>query len=300
MSWLPAGAEEIVELAGRDGGGEERGDDSMMVARGEEEGGGVGGVGGEGEGGDGDESSVRRVPDMLHSEIVEYLKKLPREQRATFVDFERELRIDLSRENYVLDMLKSNPKVECERSAEDELSFQYRTKFSIANKRELLATIDRVQCGIISADIFNPECYPGVDLDVNNLIVGGDIIACRNRALKSIVLYPRGRPFLSLLSGSITAEPGKQAVSTTEGLIDEIRRGDAVGIGTDLADFSWYRVSCKERGTKQTERATAPLSVTSEVALSDKNKYCDTYDTSRLPLDGDFDGCVGIFSLSRE
>ena len=286
-SWLPGDLDDITGIAGAENAAEDDDDDEDMAEAG------------------GSSSSSRRrrenrkPPEVLHAEIVEYLKRIPRELKATFVDIERELGINLSTENYVLDMLKSNPKVECEWSAEDDLSFQYRAKFVIANKRELLDTIRRVQCGISSTDICNPDtlgegsgffCYPGIDQDIQNLIVGGEIIACKNKAMKSAILYPRGKPFFVPLSGTVTATPGRQGISTSEALMDEIRRGDAIGLGDVSLGLSWYRVSSNVGGGKQAERATAPLSVTSETDLSDKNVYRDRFDAVELPLDGDYDG----------
>jgi hypothetical protein len=49
------------------------------------------------------------------------------------------------------------------------------------------------------------SCYEGVEADVMSLIVGGDIIAVHNRVeFKSLILYPRGKPFLTKLSGTRT------------------------------------------------------------------------------------------------
>lgn len=107
-------------------------------------------------------NSTQRSAEMKHSEIVEYLKKIPRDAKATFVDLKKELDIDLDYENYVLDMVKSNPKIECERSSEDVMFFKYRAKFEIRDRNELLREIERVKNGISMKDITDPECYPGV------------------------------------------------------------------------------------------------------------------------------------------
>ena len=45
-----------------------------------------------------------------------------------------------------------------------------------------------------------------------------------------MVLYPRGKRFLSRLSGTVTAVPGRQAVVTSANLRDEIRRGEAIQV----------------------------------------------------------------------
>jgi hypothetical protein len=40
------------------------------------------------------------------------------------------------------------------------------------------------------------------------MILSGEVIACRNSEKKTIVLYPRGNPFYAALSGTLTARPG--------------------------------------------------------------------------------------------
>ncbi len=50
------------------------------------------------------------------------------------------------------------------------------------------------------------------EADCTSMIVGGEIIANKNRELKSLVLYPRGVPFLTTLSGTVTATLGQQLV----------------------------------------------------------------------------------------
>lgn len=72
---------------------------------------------------------------------------------------------------------------------------------SLSNKGQLVETIRRSRNGIVLQDIKN--CYEGVEADVGSLIVGGDIIAAKNKVeFKSLILYPRGKPFLTKLSGS--------------------------------------------------------------------------------------------------
>lgn len=71
-----------------------------------------------------------------------------------------------------------------------------------SNKAQLCETIRRSRNGVVLQDIKN--CYEGVEADVGSLIVGGDIIAAKNKVeFKSLILYPRGKPFLSKLSGAL-------------------------------------------------------------------------------------------------
>lgn len=66
--------------------------------------------------------------------------------------------------------------------------------------------------------------------DIESLIIGGDVIASRNKEKRSMVLYPRGKRFLTRLSGSVTAVPGRQCMVTSANLRDEIRRGEAIQV----------------------------------------------------------------------
>ena len=93
----------------------------------------------------------------MHGAIVDYLKSLDRDQQATIEDIKKELRINLNKQQYVLDMIKSNPKVEVERRyVDDMLFFKYRSKFEIKDKAELLREIERVASGISMKEICNP------------------------------------------------------------------------------------------------------------------------------------------------
>lgn len=221
-----------------------------------------------------------------HIRIVEYLKKLPTGVKASSVDIFRELSIDINNDVYVLGMIKSNPKIDIE-TVEGELRLEFRNKFQIRTKTELLTMIKRVRNGIVFNDI--KDCYTGIEGDVMSLIVGGDIIAVKNKELKSLVLYPRGEPFLSKLSGTVTATPtglNAHRIKTSVDLRGEIRRGEAIQVG----DY-WYRVGSSVGSSQnQTQRSVAPTSVTSDREMSDRNVYIDPFNAETLPLDGDFEG----------
>jgi hypothetical protein len=108
------------------------------------------------------------------------------------------------------------------------------------------------------------------------MIVGGeDVIAYKNTDRKTFVLYPRGKAFITRLSGQVTARRGSNLIRTSENLQSEIRRGDAICI-----DRHWFRVSSlvgNGNMREQTQRSTAPLSVTSDKEMSDKNVYYESY-----------------------
>lgn len=116
---------------------------------------------------------------------------------------------------------------------------------------ELKEAVKRVKTGIAFLDI--EMCYPDISKnwsiydfgrydrylvlfnvvdDCKEMIVGGeDVIAIKNTDKKTFVMYPRGKPFYTRLSGTITAKPNQFYVQTSESLLDEIRRGDAVSVG---------------------------------------------------------------------
>ena len=133
------------------------------------------------------------------------------------------------------------------------------------------------------------DCYRGIGNDVQEMIMSGEIIAVKNKESRVQIFYPRGKSFLVLLSGDITAHPNHQHISTSEDLQPEIRRGDAIRV-----DNSWFRVSSSiSRSSSvslQPERARAPSSVSSVDNLSDRNEYMDEFSKRKLPLDGEFDG----------
>ena len=233
-----------------------------------------------------DEDENITARKQMHGAIVDYLKGLRRDQKATVDDIEKELGINLNKQHYVLDMIKSNPKVEVERRyIDDALFFKYRQKFEIRNKSDLLEEIERVASGISMKEITNPPAYPDVEEDCHSLIIGGDIIAVKNKEFKA-VLYPRMDPFITRLSGDVTARPGCADLTTAADLRSEIRRGDAIRVGIR---GDWYRISSAAPFGRELDRQTAPLSVSSERDMSDKNVYRDEYTASILPLDGDFE-----------
>jgi hypothetical protein len=181
-------------------------------------------------GGNGEhEAPIRqRTATDKHVEIIQYLKHLPSNARATSVDIKKVLQIDLKIDEYVYDMMKGNPKLDFDTVLGVE-SFQYRDKYKISNISEVKQTVERIKSGVVMKDIL--DCYEGIEDECMNLIIGGDIIACKNKAMKSFVLYPRGTPFLTILTGVVTAVPASSLVKTSQDLTTEIRRGDAICVG---------------------------------------------------------------------
>lgn len=71
-----------------------------------------------------------------------------------------EFGIDLSRDRVVLEMLKSNPKLESGKDNDGSIFFRFRAKLIIRNKMELKQTLTRSDVGVLMSDI--EDCYPGI------------------------------------------------------------------------------------------------------------------------------------------
>ena len=236
--------------------------------------------------GDGGAEMAQKSVGAMHMEIVEYLKTVEPPLQATFTDLQRELGVDLgdARNAAVLDLLLSNRTVEVERRRDNDLSagafstdannkvmflFRYRAKHDVKDRWSLLREIERVATGVALKDLCTPLCYPSVVEDVETMILRGEVIAYSNKEFL-LVLYPRGTPFLTQLSGEVTAQAGQQVVSTTADLRLEVRRGDAVRIGSH--NWDWYRVSCHGTSATQLLRQKAPCSVTSDKDIDTQGK----------------------------
>jgi hypothetical protein len=226
----------------------------------------------------------------LQADIIRYLQNLTADREATPIDIERELGISLlGKDNRLFDIIKYNPKV-VSREENGETYFKYKAKFDIHNKEDLLNEIDRVKSGIARSDV--RDCYQGIHEDIDDMIRAGELVACMNnreREIRGEILFPRKRPFIVELSGTVTAIPGKDTAETSIDFQPEIRRGDAIRINN-----TWYRVDCSldgRRAHNQPERAKPPKSVTSNENIPghDRNQYLKPFNERIIPLDSVYD-----------
>ncbi len=225
----------------------------------------------------------KRSDQEKHADVVDYLLKLTSGQWAHSVDVEKVLGIFLKgKDHLVLRWLRTNPKVEIKETDSGEF-YRYRAKYDITNRNELMKLIDRHAMGISLNDV--KTAYKTAEQDVEKMLVGGDIIACKNKEKKDQTLFPRKRPFLAQLSGTASYYPGKSAITTDKDVSTEIRRGDAIGVGDN-----WFRIDMSLEGarTNQPERARPPLSVC-HIPLPEKaapRKYDRPFTSTEIPLDG--------------
>mmetsp|Transcript_22677 Transcript_22677/g.33142 ORF Transcript_22677/g.33142 Transcript_22677/m.33142 type:complete len:352 (+) Transcript_22677:58-1113(+) len=220
-----------------------------------------------------------------HIDVVDYLQSLHPDEKASFQDILQKCLVDLEGEDYaVLDMMKNNPKIDIEYVGGGGMLFKYRAKFDIRHRGELLRMVERVKSGISVKDII--DCYVGISADIKDIILSGEVMACKNSETRDTVLFPRGDTFLCPLSGTVSAVPGRQLVETSTDLRSEVRRGDAVRVSS-----SWFRIACAvSTSGNQPARASPPLSVSSVKSLSARNVYVDVFSDTVMPLDGDYDG----------
>ena len=234
------------------------------------------------------------------ADIVDYLRGQRSNAQKSAHEIYNDLKIVLEdADDNVLHMLRRNEKVEVIETDQGEF-FRYRTKYNISNKDQLLSLIDSIKMGVSLNDV--KHCYLGIESDVMEWIIGGMIIAYK--ADKDMILYPRGKPFLTPLSGTVKATPGMDTVSTSTDIREEIRRGDAIMINNQ-----WLRVDCAiQTNGKQPERGRPPQSVTSweERSIRDTQwgSHMKQFTERQLPLDGDFihsgDGAIDLSIVKNE
>lgn len=138
---------------------------------------------------------------------------------------------------------------------------------------DLLNQISRLRWGVCRSDIRG--CYPSIETDIDELIFSGEIIAIPNKEAKDVVMFPRGRPFISKLSGDVTITLNSDVAVTSTDLRHEIRRGDAIEVGG-----VWYRVS----GLLVNNRNRAPPSVSSTHDINTTHEFALKYTETSLPL----------------
>ncbi len=78
-----------------------------------------------------------------------------------YADLQRELDIDLQQDIQLLEMLKSNPTLDQSTAQDGVLYFQYRAKYVLKNKLDLVNLINRTRNGVMFEDI--KTAYDGVD-----------------------------------------------------------------------------------------------------------------------------------------
>jgi hypothetical protein len=229
------------------------------------------------------------------AEVVLYLQKLTSDQSATNVDIQKELGIFLDgKDAEVLSMLRYNKAVEVIAPSYDggEVLYRYHAKYKVGNRYELLALIERSYAGILQSDI--KACYPAVEDDIKDMIVGGDVLACHNKGNEGgndVALFSRGHPFFVELSGEVTAQPGCDFLTTSHDITSEVRRGDALCLDYGSTGAKWFRIDCAIHAgtTRQPERGTPPLTVSSirERALKQKT-FAKVFNDCTIPLDADY------------
>jgi hypothetical protein len=270
--------------------------------------------------------SVAHKPDLeKQADILRFLKAhrssgyLPPSiiYRGTGIDLDEA-------DESVARILEKNPKISIEQVPDPEnpqimlSTYAYQSKYNhVRDRATLLAQINRSKYGVDQKDL--NDCYDGVEDNIKELIVGGEIIAIANSEDKTTILFPRGETFFVELDGIITigenctngehlallqstenggtvppANEGDQSrkrlivlLETDADPTKQLRRGEAVYVGGQ-----WCRVSSAVKAgaslEEQPARAQAPFTVTSLVDLPKRNLvdgYVRPFDEKTLPLD---------------
>eukprot|EP00588_Corethron_pennatum_P003467 CAMPEP_0194294476 /NCGR_PEP_ID=MMETSP0169-20130528/50749_1 /TAXON_ID=218684 /ORGANISM="Corethron pennatum, Strain L29A3" /LENGTH=308 /DNA_ID=CAMNT_0039043339 /DNA_START=15 /DNA_END=937 /DNA_ORIENTATION=+ len=236
-----------------------------------------------------DDDDVRSDLEKQY-EVIAYLQT----RRSTDLGWvtprqiESATRVDLPSDDApVALLLASNPKVRTETLADGTVVYGYQAKFNVSDRSGLLAQINRCRNGVAAKEL--GDTYDGVAGDLDDMIVGGEIIAVQNKESCDRTLFPRGEPFFVELSGIVKLGDEKCSIVCRGGDPDytkEIRRGEAV-----WTSGQWFRASSAVKEgplSDQPSRAQAPPSVSSNAPLPKKNElegYLRPMDARTVPLD---------------
>jgi len=161
--------------------------------------------------------------------VVEFLKEVPNREPVNAQKIAAATQINLEVEPKLRDMLNKNPKVKIENGL-----YSYDSHYKILNKRQLVNLIDKEHV-ITWEDI--RDSYTGIERDADDLIRTGAVICIENAETKQRVFFPRGRSFLTDISGEFEVRMNYPFVQPTDDAHLEVRRGDAVRL-----DKMWFRI----------------------------------------------------------
>ena len=241
---------------------------------------------------------------VKHEAVVNYLKARVREPPASVQSIFEGMRlgdtrsaVDLRRERRVDEMLGSNPFVKVDLDDEGERLYSYVPAHAdVVDRTSLLKMVADRDDGVPYTELF--ECYPGVEEDIEDAIVSGDVIAVFDSVNHSTSLFPRREKYLVQLQATVSADQNEAEISvvgTSVSCVDDVRRGDAVLIGEE-----WCRVGSRvHRKGSQPRRAQRPPSVTSTSEMHSQNVYCDVFDEDQMPIHPPLDEPVSAEPLYR-
>lgn len=195
--------------------------------------------------------------------------------------------VDLQDDDDVDRLLQANEKITRTLDEEGVAAYAFKSEYSnVFDANSLLAAVDR-EGSVRIKDVV--DSYAEAREDIERFVVSGEVIASQNQATHEVFLFPRRGSYLVQLSASVKAngsaaslEPEPVTVfAVTKDVQLEIRRGDAVRIGS----VEWRRVSSRvSRSEKQPKRAERPLSVSSTREMHSGNEYVDPFDEARLSV----------------
>ena len=131
------------------------------------------------------------------------------------------------------------------------------------------------------------DCYPTIMEDIGEMTNACQIIAIKNTEFNKLILYPREFSFLTVLGmGKVTGccDNLDSLVSVNGDLMDELRHGDAVLLGSEKET---YRISTAQRGKSNDtwpKGAILTASTTKETGENTLKRYAEQLTPDCIPL----------------
>jgi len=162
-------------------------------------------------------------------------------------------------------------------------------------KEDILVELKNHIAGLTDYDLEN--LYPGISLDVFDLILTAKVIAIKIPHRNANCYFSvEGNDFLTQLTGKFSVLEGGSLVKTSEDVRGEIRRGDVIQIGGTC-----YRVSL----TKKSDIKTMYTSNLSALEINKLRQLDNPYSRSSVgeienPLNTNKKEATNIFDLTRK
>ncbi len=175
-------------------------------------------------------TNQRRVSESVYK-LRDVLKTKQNLEWFSFEQIYNQVEIDLHKDQSVKKRLQKVPDIEID---ENEFKVRFKPRFSVHNIPTLLDALENNPDGIRASELYETGVR-GMDGIINDAIVSGFVVALNDKSTlgstSNIVLFPRGKTFLSPLSGTFISKKNSPNLFTTEDIQSEIRRGDQIIFG---------------------------------------------------------------------
>ena len=195
-------------------------------------------------------------------EILNTLRRVDNYAPISFSDLLTRTGIDLDVHSDLKTALQTNDKVIL-----SDTSIRYKPKYRFRNFREFVKEIEETRKPITSDEILEATQQEAVANEImEQAIVSGLVITLKSgRSTKDKVFYPRGRRFMTELTGKFTLRQDRNTILVQNGdATEEVNRGDTVLLGMEFLEaVENARPDIAAIYSKRVSLGSSPLAVTS-------------------------------------